>query len=103
VYIEPYADLALAVGFINVIVDIRCTGGRGDVVVNLSQTAQQSANGVGGSFAEGFSAANCDGTWRRLSVGVVAPDFNLGCAHASAVLTSLTGRDTDDRTIQITD
>ena len=85
------------------ILDIRCTGGRGDVVVDLSQTPQQSANGLGGSLAEGFGTANCDGTWRRLSVGVVAPDFNLGCAHANAVLTSVTGTDTDDRTIQITD
>jgi hypothetical protein len=87
-YIEHYADLVMSFGWMNVVLDFKCTGGLGNVTIEGRQSASQSANGIGTAFGTGTDTANCDGTWRKLDVTVQgSTPWNLGCADVVVALT----------------
>src|SRR5260221_14162864 len=52
--------------FINVQVDVKCSGGTGTVTVSVTQTAAQSSNGVGDS-GTGVGKVNCNGNEQKLA------------------------------------
>ncbi len=88
--------------FINVQVDVKCSGGTGTVTVSVTQTAAQSSNGVGDS-GTGVGKVNCNGNEQKLAVTIPGSGglWNLGSATAQASLTAPSGPAFDEKTINI--
>ena len=87
---------------IDVQVDVKCSGGTGNVDVGVTQTPAQSSNGVGAS-SKGTSSVNCDGNEQKLSVevSVTSGNFSLGRATAQAFLFPPSGSAFDIKQINI--
>jgi hypothetical protein len=87
-------------------VTIQCTGGIGNVFMQVTQTAAQSSNGLGASGSQFVETANCDGSPHKLDVTIARTSgglFDIGTATAHAqLLDPATGFVAgDDRTIAI--
>jgi hypothetical protein len=91
-HVEHNAFLLMTIGIptFDLVVNVNCTGGVDGlktVIINASQQANQSANGVGTLFGNGESTVNCDGTWHKLDISVIgSTPWNLGLAHVTAEL-----------------
>ena len=85
VTIQQYASYILASSVINVGLDVKCQGGSGEVVVNVSQSPPETPYPVGAG--SGPSPVVCDGQTHPVAVTVSGFGFNAGDAFATADLT----------------
>ena len=101
VIIQQDASYILASAVINVGLDVKCQGGSGDVVVNVTQSPPETPYPVGAG--SGPSPVVCDGQMHAVAVTVTGFGFNAGTAFATADLTvgSPTVVAHDQRTITI--
>jgi hypothetical protein len=84
VTIQPQASYILASAVINVGLDVKCQGGSGNVVVNVTQSAAVSP--FGGASGYGTSPVVCDGQTHPVAVTVSGFGFGAGQAWATADL-----------------
>ena len=86
VTIQPQASYIFASAVINVGLDVKCQGGSGNVVVNVTQSAP--ASPLGGASGSGTSPVSCDGQMHPVAVTVTGFGFGAGQAWATADLTA---------------
>ena len=86
VIIQQDASYILASSVINVGLDVKCQGGSGNVVVNVTQSAP--ASPLGGASGSGTSPVSCDGQMHPVAVTVTGFGFGAGQAWATADLTA---------------
>jgi hypothetical protein len=86
VIIQPDASYNLAGAVINVGLDVKCQGGSGDVVVNVTQSPPQTPYPVGAG--SGPQLVVCDGQMHTVAVTVTGFGFDAGTAWATADLTT---------------
>ena len=84
VTIQQYASYILASSVINVGLDVKCQGGSGDVVVNVTQSPPETPYPVGAG--SGPSPVVCDGHTHPVAVTVTGFGFGAGKAFATADL-----------------
>ena len=84
VTIQEEASYILAGSVIDVALDVRCQGGSGDVVVNVTQSPPQTPFPVGAG--SGPSPVVCDGQTHEVAVTVFGFGFGAGQAWATADL-----------------
>jgi hypothetical protein len=101
VTIQQYASYILASSVINVGLDVKCQGGSGEVVVNVTQSPPETPYPVGAG--SGPSPVVCDGQTHPVAVTVTGFGFNAGDAFATADLSigSPTVAAHDQRSIEI--
>jgi hypothetical protein len=101
VTIQQYASYILASSVIDVGLDVKCQGGSGEVVVNVTQSPPQTPYPVGAG--SGPSPVVCDGHTHPVAVTITGFGFNAGQAFATADLSigSPTVVAHDQRTITI--
>jgi hypothetical protein len=101
VTIQQYASYILASSVINVGLDVKCQGGSGEVVVNVTQSPPETPYPVGAG--SGPSPVVCDGQTHPVAVTVTGFGFNAGDAFATADLSigSPTVVAHDQRSIEI--
>jgi hypothetical protein len=89
VSIDEHADYDFAGTQLDVGLNVRCTGGSGAVVVNVSQDPPESpfpvSEGSGPQFVE------CDGSTHSVGVTITGFGFDAGRASATADLTTGSG------------
>jgi hypothetical protein len=68
---------------------VRCTGGSGSVIVNVSQSPPQTPYPVG--VGSGPQIVVCDGRTHRVGVTITGFGFDAGRAWATADLTTASG------------
>jgi hypothetical protein len=86
VTIQPQASYILASSVINVGLDVKCQGGSGDVVVNVTQSPPQTPYPV--AAGSGPQLVVCDGQTHRVAVTITGFGFDAGKAWATADLTT---------------
>jgi hypothetical protein len=84
VTIQQDASYTLASSVINVGLDVKCQGGSGDVVVNVTQSPPETPYPVGAG--SGPSPVVCDGHTHPVAVTVTGFGFGAGKAWATADL-----------------
>ena len=84
--IPPQASYLLASAVINVGLDVKCQGGSGNVIVNVTQSPP--ASPLGGASGSGTSPVSCDGQMHPVAVTVTGFGFGAGQAWATADLTA---------------
>ena len=89
VTIQPQASYNLAGAVINVGLDVKCQGGSGDVVVNVTQSPPQTPYPV--AAGSGPQVVVCDGQMHSVAVTVAGFGFDAGTAWATADLTTGSG------------
>jgi len=89
VYIQQYADYDFVGTTIDVGLYVRCTGGSGDVIVNVSQSPPETPYPVGAG--SGPQIVVCDGQTHSVGVTIVGAGFDAGKAWATADLTTASG------------
>jgi len=99
VTIQPKAEYILAGGVINVGLYVKCQGGSGDVVVNVTQS--QPATPYPIAAGSGPQIVVCDGQTHSVAVTVTGEGFDAGTASATADLTTPTGGAHAQRSITI--
>ena len=86
VTIQEHADYDFVGTTIDVGLYVRCTGGSGDVIVNVSQSPPQTPYPVGAG--SGPQIVVCDGNTHRVGVTITGFGFDAGRARATADLTT---------------
>lgn len=86
VIIQPQAQYILAGATIDVGLDVKCTGGSGDVIVNVTQSPPQTPYPV--ASGSGPQVVVCDGQFHSVAVTVAGFGFDAGKAWATADLTT---------------
>jgi hypothetical protein len=86
VIIQQDASYNLAGAVLNVGLDVKCQGGSGDVVVNVTQSPPQTPYPVGAG--SGPQLVVCDGQMHTVAVTVTGFGFDAGTAWATADLTT---------------
>jgi hypothetical protein len=99
VTIQPYADYDFVGTQIDVGLSVRCTGGSGTVIVNVSQTPPQTPYPVG--TGSGPQLVVCDGNSHAVGVTITGFGFDAGRAKATADLTAPSGNVHAERSITI--
>ena len=99
VTIQPQASYILAGVVINVGLDVKCQGGSGDVVVNVTQSPPATPYPI--SAGSGPQTVVCDGQTHTVAVTVTGEGFDAGTASATADLTTPTGAAHAQRSITI--
>jgi hypothetical protein len=89
VTIQEHADYDFVGTNIDVGLKVRCTGGSGSVIVNVSQSPPETPYPVGASFGPQIVA--CDGYTHTVGVTTIAFGFDAGRAWATADLTTASG------------
>jgi hypothetical protein len=90
VTIQEHADYDFVGATIDVGLRVRCTGGSGDVIVNLQQFPPETPYPV--SAGSGTQIVVCDGQTHTVAVTLApALGFDAGRAWATADLTTFTG------------
>jgi hypothetical protein len=84
VTIQPNASYILASASIDVGLYVKCQGGSGDVVVDVTQSSP--ASPFGGAAGSGSSPVVCDGQTHSVAVTVAGFGFGAGRASATADL-----------------
>jgi hypothetical protein len=85
VTIQPQASYILADSVINVGLNVKCQGGSGNVVVNVTQSPPETPQPV--AAGSGPQIVVCDGQMHTVAVTVVGFGFDAGTAWATADLT----------------
>jgi hypothetical protein len=85
VYIQQYVDYDFAGSQLDVGLYVRCKGGSGSVVVNVSQSPPQTPYPVGAG--SGPQLVVCDGQTHSVGVTITGFGFDAGRAWAEADLT----------------
>lgn len=85
VTIQEHADYDFVGGTIDVGLRVRCTGGSGSVIVNLTQSPPETPYPVG--TGSGPQIVVCDGYTHTVGVTVTGFGFDAGRAWATADLT----------------
>jgi hypothetical protein len=86
VTIQPQASYNFAGAMLNVGLDIKCQGGSGDVVVNVTQSQPETPYPV--AAGSGPQIVACDGQMHTVAVTVGGFGFDAGTAFATADLTT---------------
>jgi hypothetical protein len=86
VSIQQYASYILAGSVINVGLDVKCQGGSGDVVVDVTQSPPETPYPVGAG--SGPQLVVCDGHTHQVAVTITGLGFDAGKAWATADLTT---------------
>src|SRR5690242_4000870 len=86
VVIQPQAQYILAGATIDVGLDVKCKGGSGEVVVNVTQSPPQTPYPV--ASGSGPQTVVCDGQFHSVAVTVAGFGFDAGKAWATADLTT---------------
>ena len=86
VTIQPQASYNLAGAVINVGLNVKCQGGSGDVVVNLTQSPPETPYPM--AAGSGPQVVVCDGQTHTVAVTVTGFGFDAGTAWATADLTT---------------
>ena len=86
VTIHQYASYILAGASIDVGLDVKCQGGSGDVVVDVTQSPPQTPYPVGAG--SGPQIVVCDGHTHSVAVTITGFGFDAGTARATADLTT---------------
>ena len=86
VTIQPQASYNLAGAVINVGLDVKCQGGSGDVVVNLTQSQPETPYPM--AAGSGPQTVVCDGQMHTVAVTVAGFGFDAGQAFATADLST---------------
>lgn len=89
VTIQEHADYDFVGTTIDVGLYVRCTGGSGDVIVNLSQSPPETPYPV--SAGSGTQIVVCDGHTHRVGITLTGIGFDAGRAWATADLTTASG------------
>ena len=91
VTIQPQAEYIIAGATIDVGLNVKCQGGSGEVVVDVTQSPPQTPYPV--AAGSGPQAVVCDGHTHSVAVTIAGFGFDAGTACATADLTtdSLTG------------
>ena len=84
VTIQPQASYNFAGTVINVGLDVKCQGGSGDVVVNLTQSQPETPFPL--AVGSGPQTVVCDGQMHTVGVTVGGFGFDAGTASATADL-----------------
>jgi hypothetical protein len=84
VTIQPKAEYILAGGVINVGLYVKCQGGSGDVVVNVTQSSPATPYPI--AAGSGPQIVVCDGQTHSVAVTVTGEGFDAGTAWATADL-----------------
>jgi len=86
VTIQPQASYILADSVINVGLDVKCQGGSGNVVVDVTQSPPETPQPV--AAGSGPQIVVCDGHTHTVAVTVTGFGFDAGTAWATADLTT---------------
>jgi hypothetical protein len=86
VTIQPQASYNLAGAVINVGLYVKCQGGSGDVVLNVTQSPPQTSYPM--AAGSGPQVVVCDGQTHTVAVTVAGFGFDAGTAWATADLTT---------------
>jgi hypothetical protein len=86
VIIQPQAQYILAGQTIDVGLYVKCQGGSGDVIVNVTQSPPQTPYPV--AAGSGPQVVVCDGQFHSVAVTVVGVGFDAGQAWATAELST---------------
>ena len=86
VIIQQDASYNLAGAVINVGLDVKCQGGSGEVVVNLTQSQPETPYPM--AAGSGPQTVVCDGQMHTVAVTVAGFGFDAGTALATADLTT---------------
>jgi hypothetical protein len=89
VYIQQYVDYDFAGAQLDVGLYVRCTGGSGNVIVNVSQSPPQTPYPV--SAGSGTNLVVCDNQTHSVGVTITGFGFDAGRAWAEADLTTASG------------
>jgi hypothetical protein len=89
VSINQYADWDFVGAFLDVGLQVTCTGGTGVVFVDVSQTPPETPSVPG--HGNGTQRVVCDGRSHSVAVSVTPGPFDAGKAYAIADLETLTG------------
>jgi hypothetical protein len=99
VTIQPQASYILAGSVLSVGLDVKCQGGSGDVVVNVTQSPPETPYPV--AAGSGPQVVVCDGQTHTVAVTITGFGFDAGTAWATADLTTPTGVAHAQRSIDI--
>jgi hypothetical protein len=106
VSIEPNAQYDIVGSILHVEVRATCTGGKGAVVVEVTQSPPETPYPV--AFGSGPNSVVCDGQAHEAGVTIFGEGFDAGTALATATLTVVDpttletlATDTDQRSINI--
>ena len=86
VIIQQDASYNLAGAVINVGLDVKCQGGSGDVIVNVTQSPPETPYPM--AAGSGPQVVVCDGQMHTVAVTVAGFGFDAGTASATADLTT---------------
>jgi len=86
VTIQPQAEYILASAVIDVGLYVKCQGGSGDVVVNVTQSPPATPYPI--AAGSGPQIVVCDGQMHTVAVTVTGEGFDAGTAWATADLTT---------------
>jgi hypothetical protein len=86
VTIQPQAEYILASAVIDVGLYVKCQGGSGDVVVNVTQSPPATPYPI--AAGSGPQIVVCDGQTHSVAVTVTGEGFDAGTAWATADLTT---------------
>ena len=86
VTIQPQAEYIIAGATIDVGLNVKCQGGSGEVVVNVTQSPPQTPYPV--AAGSGPQTVVCDGQTHTVAVTVAGFGFDAGTAWATADLTT---------------
>ena len=86
VTIQPQAEYILADSVINVGLYVKCQGGSGNVIVNVTQSPPETPQPV--AAGSGPQIVVCDGQTHSVAVTVTGFGFDAGTASATADLTT---------------
>ena len=89
VTIQQYVDYDFAGTQLDVGLYVRCTGGSGSVIVNVSQSPPQTPYPVGAG--SGPQIVVCDNQTHAVGVTITGFGFDAGTAKATADLTTVSG------------
>jgi hypothetical protein len=86
VTIQPQASYILSDSVINVGLNVKCQGGSGNVVVNVTQSPPETPQPI--AAGSGPQIVVCDGQMHTVAVTVTGFGFDAGTAWATADLTT---------------
>jgi hypothetical protein len=89
VTIQQYVDYDFAGAALDVGLNVRCTGGSGSVIVNVSQSPPQTPYPVG--TGSGPQIVVCDNNTHAVGVTITGFGFDAGRAKVTADLTTTSG------------
>jgi hypothetical protein len=99
VYIQQYADYDFVGTQLDVGLYVRCSGGSGTVIVDVTQSPPETPFPV--SHGSGPQLVVCNGSTHSVGVTITGFGFDAGKAWAKATLTAPSGSKTAQRSIQI--